>query len=72
VLTHDVPGSWQTQNVTRLADILLYGPIMIAIGSNPGYRLKGWERGFLLFGGISTIIVNGINYLANRKIERAQ
>lgn len=55
-----------TVQFLRWGDILLYGPMCIAITRR--YKLKGFEKLFLDYTGLSTIALNGANYLANREV----
>lgn len=55
-------------NALRLADVFGYGPATMAIAKH--YEMEPEEEVFMWYTGISTIILNGWNYLENKKLER--
>ena len=51
-------------NAMRLVDVFAYGPMMLKIGAQN--KMEPWEEIFMYVGGVMTVFVNGMNYLANR------
>lgn len=52
-------------NIQRLLDVFIYAPFCFYVARK--YKLKPVDNLFLWYTGISTIWLNGLNYLANRK-----
>lgn len=63
------PGDLKAQPV-RLADVLVFGPLMIysGLGKNP----PRWVKGGLIVIGVGTILYNLQNYLLARQAEQRQ
>jgi len=49
----------------RMGDIFLYGPMCMIIAKQ--HEMEPIEEAFLWYTGISTILLNGANYILNRK-----
>ena len=58
------------RNELRLWDVFAFGPAMILVGSRKELNLTGFARMFLIFGGMSVITYNGMNYLKNARIVK--
>jgi hypothetical protein len=56
-------------NALRLIDVFAYGPACIAIAKH--YEMEPFEEVFMHYTGWSTIILNGWNYLENKKLEKS-
>ena len=54
-------------NAWRLLDVFGFGPTMIYVGSRKELDLTGFARMLFIFGGMSVITYNGVNYLKNAK-----
>lgn len=55
----------RVNNLRLFVDVMFYGPAMISIAAKR--KTKIWEKIFLYSTGITTILVNGANYIANLK-----
>ena len=53
--------------VLRLVDIFGYGPMCLYIAAKQ--KMRPIDRGFLIYTGISTIILNWLNYRANKTVN---
>ncbi len=56
------------RNEWRLLDVFAFGPAMMLVGSRKEYDLTGFARMLFIFGGMSVIAYNGVNYLKNAGI----
>ena len=56
------------KNEWRLLDIFAFGPAMIWVGSRKEFNLTGFARMLFVFGGMSVLSYNGVNYLKNAGI----
>ena len=55
-------------NTMRLLDVFAYGPACMLIAKH--YEMEPFEEVFMWYTGISTVGLNGWNYLENKKLEK--